>query len=330
MSEVILKVEGLTIAFSNKKESFKAVENIGFELKKGEILGIVGESGSGKTITSKAILNLLPDNAGVSDGSILFLGRDLVNLTEKEMEKLRGTEIAMIFQDSKMSLDQVYTVGSQITEAILTHEDISRDAAKKRALTLLESVKIPNAPRVFDSYPFELSGGMCQRVMIAIALSCSPKILIADEPTTALDVTVQSQILDLLKEIQRVTSMGILLITHDLGVISEVADRVIVMYAGKIMESSTKAELLENPVHPYTRGLIRSMLKMDTDMEVLYSIDGVVPDIKSMPEGCRFSTRCPLVMERCRKEDPGIISVSPGHLVSCFRSEEIVRGEALE
>lgn len=330
MSEVILKVEGLTIAFSNKKESFKAVENIGFELKKGEILGIVGESGSGKTITSKAILNLLPDNAGVSDGSILFLGRDLVNLTDKEMEKLRGTEIAMIFQDSKMSLDQVYTVGSQITEAILTHEDISRDAAKKRALTLLESVKIPNAPRVFDSYPFELSGGMCQRVMIAIALSCSPKILIADEPTTALDVTVQSQILDLLKEIQRVTSMGILLITHDLGVISEVADRVIVMYAGKIMESSTKAELLENPVHPYTRGLIRSMLKMDTDMEVLYSIDGVVPDIKSMPEGCRFSTRCPLVMERCRKEDPGIISVSPGHLVSCFRSEEIVRGEALE
>lgn len=330
MSEVILKVEGLTIAFSNKKESFKAVENIGFELKKGEILGIVGESGSGKTITSKAILNLLPDNAGVSDGSILFLGRDLVNLTEKEMEKLRGTEIAMIFQDSKMSLDQVYTVGSQITEAILSHEDISRDAAKKRALTLLESVKIPNAPRVFDSYPFELSGGMCQRVMIAIALSCSPKILIADEPTTALDVTVQSQILDLLKEIQRVTSMGILLITHDLGVISEVADRVIVMYAGKIMESSTKTELLENPVHPYTRGLIRSMLKMDTDMEVLYSIDGVVPDIKSMPEGCRFSTRCPLVMERCRKEDPGIISVSPGHLVSCFRSEEIVRGEALE
>jgi len=236
----------------------------------------------------------------------------------------------MIFQDSKMSLDQVYTVGSQITEAILTHEDITRDEAKKRALTLLESVRIPNAPRVFDSYPFELSGGMCQRVMIAIALSCSPKILIADEPTTALDVTVQSQILDLLKEIQRATSMGILLITHDLGVISEVADRVIVMYAGKIMESSTKTELLENPVHPYTRGLIRSMLKMDTDLEVLYSIDGVVPDIKSMPEGCRFSTRCPLVMERCRKEDPGIISVSPGHLVSCFRSVEIVRGEALE
>ncbi|MBP1920699.1 ABC transporter ATP-binding protein [Youngiibacter multivorans] len=330
MSDVILKVEGLTIAFSNKKESFKAVENIGFELKKGEILGIVGESGSGKTITSKAILNLLPDNAGVSEGSISFLGRELAGLTEKEMEKIRGTEIAMIFQDSKMALDQVYTVGSQITEAILTHEDISRDAAKKRALTLLESVKIPNATRVFDSYPFELSGGMCQRVMIAIALSCSPKILIADEPTTALDVTVQSQILDLLKEIQRVTSMGILLITHDLGVISEVADRVIVMYAGKIMEASTKTELLENPVHPYTRGLIRSMLKMDTDLEVLYSIDGVVPDIKSMPEGCRFSTRCPLVMERCRKEDPGIISVSPGHLVSCFRSEEIVRGEALE
>ncbi|ETA81373.1 ABC transporter ATP-binding protein [Youngiibacter fragilis] len=330
MSEVILKVEGLTIAFRNRKESFKAVENIGFELKKGEILGIVGESGSGKTITSKAILNLLPDNAGVTDGSISFLGRELSGLSEKEMEKLRGTEIAMIFQDSKMSLDQVYTVGSQITEAILTHEDITRDEAKKRALTLLESVRIPNAPRVFDSYPFELSGGMCQRVMIAIALSCSPKILIADEPTTALDVTVQSQILDLLKEIQRATSMGILLITHDLGVISEVADRVIVMYAGKIMESSTKTELLENPVHPYTRGLIRSMLKMDTDLEVLYSIDGVVPDIKSMPEGCRFSTRCPLVMERCRKEDPGIISVSPGHLVSCFRSVEIVRGEALE
>lgn len=330
MSEVILKVEGLTIAFKNKKESFKAVENIGFELKRGEILGIVGESGSGKTITSKAILNLLPDNAAVSEGSISFSGRELAGLTEKEMEKLRGTEIAMIFQDSKMSLDQVYTVGSQITEAILTHENISRDQAKKRALTLLESVKIPNAPRVFDSYPFELSGGMCQRVMIAIALSCSPKILIADEPTTALDVTVQSQILDLLKEIQRVTSMGILLITHDLGVISEVADRVIVMYAGKIMESTTKAELIENPVHPYTRGLIRSMLKMDTEEEVLYSIDGVVPDIKSMPEGCRFSTRCPLAMERCRKEDPGITTVSPGHLVSCFRSEEIVRGEALE
>lgn len=328
MSEVILTVEGLTIAFRNKKESFKAVENLGFTLRSGEILGIVGESGSGKTITSKAVLNLLPENAIVTEGSISYLGKELIGLSEKEMEKLRGTEIAMIFQDSKMSLDQVYTVGSQITEAIMAHDNVSRSEAKKRALTLLESVKIPNSARVFDSYPFELSGGMCQRVMIAIALSCSPKILIADEPTTALDVTVQSQILDLLKEIQRVTSMGILLITHDLGVISEVADRVVVMYAGKIMESSTKSEILEKPIHPYTRGLIRSMLRMDTDEEVLYSIEGVVPDIKAMPEGCRFSTRCPMVMERCCSEDPGITSVSPGHLVSCFRSEEIIRGES--
>jgi peptide/nickel transport system ATP-binding protein len=330
MSDVILTVEGLTIAFRNKKESFNAVENISFELRSGEILGIVGESGSGKTITSKAILNLLPENAIVSEGSISYLGKELTGLPEKKMEKLRGSEIAMIFQDSKMSLDQVYTVGSQITEALMSHENISRDMAKKRALTLLESVKIPNAARVYDAYPFELSGGMCQRVMIAIALSCSPKILIADEPTTALDVTVQSQILDLLKEIQRVTSMGILLITHDLGVIAEVADRVVVMYAGRIMESSTKAEILKNPVHPYTRGLIRSMLKMDTDEEVLYSIEGVVTDMKSMPVGCRFSTRCPLAMEICRKEDPSTTSVSEGHLVACFRSEEIMRGEALE
>lgn len=330
MSDIILKVEGLSVAFKGRKESFKAVENLGFELKSGEILGIVGESGSGKTITSKAILNLLPDNAKITEGSIRYLGSELAGISEKEMEKLRGKEIAMIFQDSKMSLDQVYTVGSQITEAILSHEDISREEAKKRAYTLLESVRIPNPARVFDAYPYELSGGMCQRVMIAIALSCSPKILIADEPTTALDVTVQSQILDLLKEIQRVTSMGILLITHDLGVISEVADRVVVMYAGKIMESAGKKEILNNPVHPYTRGLIRSMLRMDTDQDVLYSIDGVVPDIRSMPKGCRFSTRCPMAIERCHVEDPEAEIVSQGHLVACFRREEIIRGEALE
>lgn len=325
MAKELLTIDGLTIAFHNKNETFIAIQNVNFQMKEGEILGIVGESGSGKTLTAKAILGLLPENANVIQGTINYSGIDLVKQSEKKFEKIRGTEIAMIFQDSKMALDQIYTVGDQIVEAILTHKKMSGKEAKKQALHLLESVRIPNPSRVINSYPFELSGGMCQRVMIAIALSCSPNILIADEPTTALDVTVQSQILDLLKEIQNETNMGVLLITHDLGVIAEVADRVVVMYAGEIMEIASTKTIMENPKHPYTHGLIESMLKIDQDQEVLHCIDGVVPDIKSMPKGCKFSTRCPYVIEKCKQERPELLPFETGnhHKAACFRLHEI-------
>lgn len=326
MGEVLLKVHNLKMVFQNKKSSFAAVEGLTFSVERGKTLGIVGESGSGKTMASLSVLGLLPNQGRVAEGEILFDGKNLLELSEKEMQNLRGNEMAMIFQDPVMSLDQIYTVGDQIIEAIRTHKKISKDEAKKRALALLEDVGIPNPERVYRSYPFELSGGMCQRVMIAIALSCNPKLLFADEPTTALDVTVQAQIMELLKKIQKEYDMGIVLITHDLGVVADVADDIVVMYAGKSMEIAPKEVIFNSPCHPYTHGLIRSIPQLDTKEERLYSIQGMVPDLRNFPPGCRFCTRCPLALDECREKEPPFIELNKKHFVRCHRAEEIAKG----
>nr|WP_066630322.1 ABC transporter ATP-binding protein [Clostridium magnum] len=321
MSDVLLSVENLSMVFENKRRTFTAVDNLSFTVKPGQTLGIVGESGSGKTMASLSVMNLLPNQGKIGTGKINFEGTDLLALKEKDMQKIRGKYISMIFQDPMMSLDQVYTVGYQIVEAILAHEKVSKAEAKERAIKLLASVGIPHSERVFNSYPFQLSGGMCQRVMIAIALSCNPKLIFADEPTTALDVTVQAQILDLLKKVQNEYNMGIVIITHDLGVVADIADRIIVMYAGKSMEEAPTETIMFRASHPYTAGLIKSMPKLSESVDRLYSIEGMVPDIRNMPKGCRFCTRCPLVEERCRVEEPEMREIEPGHFVRCYKAE---------
>ena len=330
MGEVLLKVENLKMVFQNKKSSFAAVEGLSFTVEQGKTLGIVGESGSGKTMASLSVLRLLPNQGRVAEGEITFKGKNLLKLSEKEMQELRGNEMSMIFQDPVMSLDQIYTVGDQIIEAILTHEKMPKSDAKKRALSLLGDVGIPHPERVYRSYPFELSGGMCQRVMIAIALSCNPKLLFADEPTTALDVTVQAQIMELLKKIQKEYNMGIVLITHDLGVVADVADDIVVMYAGKSVEIAPKDTIFNSPCHPYTHGLIRSIPQLDTKAERLYSIQGTVPDIRNFPPGCRFCTRCPFVLPVCKEKEPPFVKLNEKHFVRCHRAEEIAKGGLID
>lgn len=321
-----MQVKDLQMVFENKKRSFTAVDNLSFSIQRGKTLGIVGESGSGKTMASLSVMGLLPNQGRISGGEIIFEGKDLRKCSEAQMNKIRGSEMSMIFQDSMMSLDQVYTVGYQISEAILAHEKVSRQEAKNRALSLIGAVGIPHPDRVYDSYPFELSGGMCQRIMIAIALSCNPKLLFADEPTTALDVTVQAQILDLLKDMQKKYQMGIVLITHDLGVVSEIADNVIVLYAGQSMEIGSTEVIMHNPSHPYTSGLMKAIPKVGEKKDMLYSIDGMVPDIRHMPKGCRFCTRCPLADDRCRDEQPQMREIEPGHFARCHKAVPQAKG----
>lgn len=322
MKEPLLQVQDIRMVFRNKKQEFAAVDGLSFQVERGEILGIVGESGSGKTMASLSIMGLLPEQGVIASGSIKYQGRELVGLSDAEMCKIRGKEISMIFQEPIMSLDQVFTVGSQLMEGILTHEKISREEAQKRALEMLNLVGIPSPERVFRSYPFELSGGMCQRVMIAIALSCNPTLLIADEPTTALDVTVQAQIMDLLKKSRDQFNIGIILITHDLDVVKDMADRIIVMYGGNMMESATRDQLFSNPAHPYTRGLLRAIPRLDTGDERLFNIEGTVPDIRNMPAGCHFCTRCWDAQERCKTEHPQLVEIEPGHFVACHLAAE--------
>lgn len=320
MKEPLLQVQDVRMVFRNKKQEFAAVDGLSFQLEQGEILGIVGESGSGKTMASLSIMGLLPEQGVIASGSIRYQGKELVGLGDSEMCKIRGKEISMIFQDPIMSLDQVFTVGSQLTEAILAHEKVSREEARARSLEMLRTVGIPSPERVFGSYPFELSGGMCQRVMIAIALSCRPNLLIADEPTTALDVTVQAQIMDLLRQSRDQFHVGIILITHDLDVVKDMADRIIVMYGGNMMEIASRKQLFSNPSHPYTQGLLRSIPRLDAGEERLFNIDGTVPDIRSMPQGCHFCTRCWNAKERCRTERPPMTEVEPGHFVACHQA----------
>jgi len=319
MSNCLLEVKDLVTAFTTAKGPLRAVDGVSLQIDSGELLGVVGESGSGKSLTSLSIMGLVPYPGKVVSGEVLFEGQDLLKLEEAEMVKIRGKNIAMIFQDSRVSLDPVCRCGEQIIEAIRIHEKATREDARKRALELIGLVGIPNPTRCMNAYPHELSGGMCQRIMIAIALSCRPKLLIADEPTTALDVTVQAQILELLDRLRHDFDMSVILITHNLGVVAGVADRIAVMYAGQIVEQGDIGEILNHPMHPYTQGLIKSIPKLDTTFRRLYSISGIVPTLDRLPSGCRFAQRCPEVMDLCATVPPAMSVLADGQHVRCHK-----------
>ena len=315
---MLLEVKNLVTEFHMKRGTVKAVNNISYQVDQGEILAIVGESGSGKSVSSLSIMGLIRSPGEIAAGEIIYNGQDLLKLSQKEMQKIRGDKISMIFQEPMTSLNPVYRVGDQITESILTHMKISKEEAKKRAIKMLEIVGIPSPADRFNDYPHQMSGGMRQRVMIAMAISCDPELLIADEPTTALDVTIQAQILDLLKQMRDKFHMAVLLITHDLGVVAETADRVLVMYCGQVVEEADVKELFEKPLHPYTLGLLKSIPRLeDESKEPLYMIKGMVPNPLHMPSGCPFSDRCDRCMERCRKEMPDLQEID-GRKVRCF------------
>ena len=327
--EVVLSVRGLTTTFETEEGPLRAIEDVSFDVPRGGTLGIVGESGCGKSVTSLSVLRLLPATAArIEKGEILYRGRDLTKLSEKELRSIRGAKIAMIFQEPMTSLNPVYSVGAQISEAIRLHQPVSRGKARERAIELLRLVGIPDPATRVDAYPHQLSGGMRQRVMIAMALSCEPDVLIADEPTTALDVTIQAQVIDLLKRLQRTFGMSIVLISHDLGVIAEVVDHVVVMYAGRVVESSPVAELFARPRHPYTRGLFLSIPPLGTSRpgerpRRLPTIEGMVPSLRDLPPGCRFAPRCPMARDLCREKEPELREVLPGHLSRCHFAEEM-------
>lgn len=322
--EILLEVSGLKTYFQDRKGQVPAVDGVDFILRKGETLGIVGESGCGKSVTSMSILHLLPPKGRIVDGTIRFKGRDITHLPPAEMAKLRGKEIAMIFQEPMTSLNPVYTVGYQISEMILRHEKVSKKEARARAVEMLRLVNIPAPEKRIDEYPHELSGGMRQRVMIAMALSCNPELLIADEPTTALDVTIQAQILDLMRTLKQTLNTSIMMITHDLGVVAEMSDYVLVMYAGMVMEYSDVRSLFADPLHPYTQGLLKALPRMGESQEKLYVIDGVVPSLYELPTGCRFWPRCAYATERCKHEIPALYEVE-GRKIRCFRYENGVK-----
>ncbi len=318
MTEPILSVENLETTFFTKAGALKAFDGVSYKVHKGETVGIVGESGCGKSVTSFSVLRLLSYPGQVTGGRVMFKGQNLLGYTPDEMRRVRGKQIAMIFQEPMTALNPVLTVGNQITEQILAHEQIGKDAAKRRAIELLSLVGIPSPDRRVDDYPHQLSGGMRQRAMIAMSLSCSPDLLIADEPTTALDVTIQAQILDLLQRLQEEFNMAMQFITHDLGVISELADRVIVMYAGKVVEEGPSAVIFAGPKHPYTVGLMHSVPQIGKFHKRLTTIPGVVPSLMSLPSGCRFQNRCPNATEKCRQVEPKLESVGVDHKLACF------------
>ena len=321
MTEPILRVRDLKTYFDTDRGLFKAVDGISFDVGAGETVGLVGESGCGKSVTSLSVMGLIPMPPGrIDGGEIRFEGRDLLGLPASERRQLRGGKISMIFQEPMTSLNPVHTIGQQIIECILAHRPMTRQAARARAIEMLDLVRIPAAESRIDDYPHHLSGGMRQRVMIAMALACDPALLIADEPTTALDVTIQAQILDLLRDLRSRLGMAILIITHDLGVIAEIADRVVVMYAGKIVEAAPVHALFGDPQHPYTIGLLGSIPRLDVDRERLSTIEGVVPSPANQPAGCRFAPRCPFADRRCLDEPPPLVSLGPGHDVACWKA----------
>jgi peptide/nickel transport system ATP-binding protein/oligopeptide transport system ATP-binding protein len=317
----LLQVENLRTVFGTSGGDVAAVDGVSLEVPRGRTLGIVGESGCGKSVLSLSIMRLLSHPGRIAAGRVLLEGRDLASLSAAAMREVRGRDIAMIFQEPMTSLNPVHSVGFQITEAIRAHEPgASASELRERGIAALKRVRIPSPERRFDEYPHQLSGGMRQRVMIAMALSCSPRLLIADEPTTALDVTVQAQILDLLRELQAETGMSIILITHDLGVVAEMADEVAVMYAGRVVERAPASALFEDPQHPYTLGLLGSIPRLDEERERLLAITGAVPPPFALPKGCRFNPRCPFAEEVCRAEVPALREVIAGHQVACRRA----------
>lgn len=323
----ILNVENLKINFNTYAGRVYAVRGVSFHLDAGETLAIVGESGSGKTVTSKGVLKLLPKYVSeIPEGKIEFDGKDLVKLKEKEMNKIRGGEISMIFQDPMTSLNPTMKIGDQIIESLMIHRNMNKKEAREEALRMLKLVNIPEAEKRMDSYSHEFSGGMRQRAMIAIALACSPKILIADEPTTALDVTIQAQIMDLMKRLQTEMNTGIILITHDLGVVAGVADRIQVMYAGEIVETGTTKEIFENPQHPYTKALMKSIPSINSESKSqLYAIKGTPPDLIAPPKGCAFAYRCDYTMKICMEHHPDDYKIKDGHLCKCWLQHEMAK-----
>ncbi|EHL99612.1 dipeptide ABC transporter, ATP-binding protein DppD [Acetobacteraceae bacterium AT-5844] len=321
MQQDLLRVEGLRTVFKTSSGLVRAVDGVDLSVARGRTLGIVGESGCGKSMLSLSIMRLVPPPGRTVDGKVLLDGKDILELSATEMRQVRGGQIAMIFQEPMTSLNPVHTVGWQLVEAMRVHSPKESAASlKEQAIAALKRVRIPSPERRFDEYPHQLSGGMRQRVMIAMALACRPRLLIADEPTTALDVTVQAQILDLLRELQAETGMSIILITHDLGVVAEMADDVAVMYAGKVVERTSARALFEDPQHPYTLGLLGSVPRLDEDRDRLLAIDGAVPPPFAFPEGCRFNPRCPFAIAPCRTELPPLREVAPGHEVACLRA----------
>ena len=319
----VVEVDGLRTYFHGDDGIGRAVDGVSFSLFKGETLGLVGESGCGKSVTALSVMRLVREPPGrIEAGRIAVNGRDLMALSQKEMCRIRGDEVAMIFQEPMSSLNPVLTCGYQIMESVMLHQNASRAEARERAIEMLKLVGIPAPEQRVDEYPHQLSGGMRQRIMIAMALSCNPDVLIADEPTTALDVTIQAQILELLQRLQEELAMAILLITHDLGVVAEVADRVAVMYAGRIVETAATRSLFESPRHPYTRGLLRSIPDIEGGRERLDIIPGSVPDARVIPSGCAFHPRCPLADDGCRAREPQPEESDPGHFASCWKADD--------
>lgn len=329
MKRELLRVSELETTFFTDDGPVQAVDGVSFSLYEGEILGVVGESGCGKSVTSLSIMGLIPSPPGkITGGEIVYKDQDLTTFSQKEFRKIRGKDIAMIFQEPMTSLNPLFTIGSQLTEAISIHnKEWSKKQIRARAIEMMKLVGLPRAEELFKDYPHQLSGGMRQRVMIAMALVCDPAILIADEPTTALDVTIQAQILALMKDLNRRLNTAVMMITHDLGVVAETCERVVVMYGGKIVEEGLVDEIFKNPQHPYTKGLIQSIPDMRYKKQRLYAIPGNVPKPGSVTQGCRFAERCEFAFERCRLEEPVLYVVSPEHKSRCFLTEEVVADE---
>ena len=323
-----LEIKDLRISFASEGKRVEVVGGVSINVPKGKIIGVVGESGCGKTVTALSTMRLIPEPPGkIDSGEILFDGANLLHYSDRDMRSIRGNRISMIFQEPISSLNPVFTVGDQIGEALSTHLDLSKQEQKERVLELLSLVGIPAPERRINNYPHEMSGGMSQRVMIAMALACNPEVLIADEPTTALDVTIQAGILELIDDLRVKMGMAVLLITHDLGIIAEVADEVYVMYAGKVVEHGDTADIFREPHHPYTVGLLNSVPDLQENKEMLNAIPGVVPSPDNFPEGCRFQDRCPLVIDKCRTDEPLLEKVGDAHTAACWRREEVQKIE---
>jgi len=323
MAEKILEIKNLQTHFISDQSVVKAVDGVTITVNKGETVGVVGESGCGKSVTSLSVMRLLQDTPGkIVGGTIEFEGQNLADLSDKEMRRIRGNDIAMIFQEPMTSLNPVYKIGRQIEEAVQLHLKYDKKQAREHAIKMLKLVGIPRAEEIVNEYPYQLSGGMRQRVMIAMAMACKPKLLIADEPTTALDVTIQAQILDLMRKLSEESDTAIMLITHDLGVVAEMCERVVVMYAGKVVEEADVFTIFENPKHPYTQGLLDSVPKLGQKINRLDSIPGNVPTPGNMPQGCKFAPRCSKVMDICRKQDPELTKIEMDHTCRCWLYQE--------